>query len=111
MASLGESVPPLDRREAHRYHYFVAVQLRCGPSTLWGSTTEIGLDGMFVEVATPLPMGTRLRVLVPLVGQEAIWVSCEVRRVVPGTGMAVEFCDLPGAEQEALRALLDRLPH
>jgi hypothetical protein len=101
--------PPVDapaeteRRQFNRRRLMGTLEIEWGSSTLMGLVRDIGPQGLFVELAPPLWVGAtffaRLTVDPPL------RLSCTVRRVEPGTGIAVSF-ELP---EESGKAQLERL--
>lgn len=92
-----------ERRRHRRFAIQAPVEIEWGSETLRGSVGDLSLGGMFVQTADPLWLHARFSARIQ--AAEAIAVNCIVRRVVPGTGMGVEFEGLA----EAVRAQVERL--
>ncbi len=111
MKTTKPSLRGIDRREHQRVRYHAEVEIEWGSSTVCGRTGDISLGGMLVEMENPLWVGATFRASLSSIDGPLLAVDCVVRRVLPSLGMGVEFTDLRGADQQRLRALVERLPH
>ena len=92
-----------ERREFNRRKLVGAIEIEWGSSTLTGLVRDIGPQGLFVELTPPLWVGATF--LARLVLDPPLQLNCVVRRVEPGTGIAVTF-ELP---EEGGKGQLERL--
>lgn len=104
-----------ERRRSPRFRVAVGVRIRetgtgVGMQT---NSTDISLNGCYVQTQLPLPIGTQLDVELWL-DQERLSSTAMVRTCDPGVGMGIEFVGLSPAElvqlQQGLRrALMDKI--
>jgi hypothetical protein len=98
-----DAPPQTERRQFNRRKLMETLEIEWGSSTLTALVRDIGPQGLFVELTPPLWVGAtffaRLAVDPPL------RLNCTVRRVEPGTGIAVTF-ELP---EESGKAQIERL--
>jgi hypothetical protein len=105
--------PPVDvstqieRRQFNRRRLVGTIEIEWGSSTLTGLVRDIGPQGLFVEIAPPLWVGATF--LARLVVDPPLQLNCTVRRVEPGTGIAVTF-ELVEESGKAQLELLAQLP-
>lgn len=100
----------IDRREYRRANYSAPVEIQWGSSTEQGSTSDVSMGGMMVEMKNPLWLGAEFRARVTL-GETPFEVDCVVKRILAGRGMGVEFVSMKAADRERLRKLLEGLPY
>ncbi len=108
------SQPPIiapvkvERRFHQRWKIRETLEIDWGSSVLQGTVSDIGPNGLFVELTPQLWVGARFAarlMLTPPLG-----LICVVRRVEPGKGIGVTFV-LPEETGEArLATLLGTLP-
>ena len=101
-----------ERRRYLRYALRCECWLECEESSVFGATVDVGLGGLFLRTAIPLPKGQRVRVALSL-GRKAQPVLAEglVTRAVRARqgqryGLGVEFVDI-GEGHEGLVRLLN----
>src|SRR6202171_4624679 len=106
--------PPVDasahteRRQFNRRRLVGTIEIEWGSSTLTGLVRDVGPQGLFVELTPPLWVGATF--LARLGVDPPLRLHCTVRRVEPGTGIAVTF-ELPEESGKAqLEKLLAQLP-
>jgi hypothetical protein len=98
-----------ERRQSNRRKFQGALEIQWGSSTLTGVIRDIGPQGLFVELTPPLWVGATFFARLEL--DPPLRLNCIVRRVEPGTGIAVAF-DLPEEGGKAqLEELLATLPN
>jgi hypothetical protein len=98
------NVPPqTERRQFNRRTCSETLEIEWGSSILTGLVRDIGPQGLFVELSPPLWVGATFFARVAL--DPPLQLNCVVRRVEPGTGIAVSF-ELP---EESGKAQLERL--
>lgn len=100
----------IERREHRRANYRAAVEIERGSVIERGQTSNLSLGGMLIEMENPLWLGAEFRARLQLSGGP-LEIDCVVKRVLAGTGMAVEFLELKAADRERLQKLLESLPY
>jgi len=70
-------------------HNSVEVHTQDGAS-FWATIADLSVGGCYVEMAIPLPPGTRLKVGI-WIGDTKSWADCEVVYSTPGFGTGVTF--------------------
>jgi hypothetical protein len=93
----------IERRQFNRRKLLQSIEIEWGSSTLTGMVRDIGPQGLFVELTPPLWVGATF--FACLVVDPPLRMNCTVRRVEPGTGIAVTF-ELP---EESGKGQLERL--
>lgn len=84
----GEQPPRhLERRWATRYSFQAELEIEWGSALLRGKTRDISANGMFIESTDTLWVGAGFTARLAL--DRPVQMDCSVRRVEPGTGMAV----------------------
>ena len=68
-------------------------------------TADLSLGGCFVEMSTPLAVGTPVR-LGLWVREAKLWINGKTVSVAPGFGNGVAFQDMPEADQNQLKQFL-----
>jgi hypothetical protein len=97
-----------ERREFNRRKFSGTIEIEWGSTTLTGLVRDVGPKGMFIELSPPLWVGATF--FARLVVEPPLQLNCTVRRVEPGTGIAVTF-ELPEESGKAqLEKLLAQLP-
>jgi hypothetical protein len=100
-------VVTIQRRKSLRYKFDGALAIRRGGAVLSGHVREIGADGMFIEIASPLWIGATFSA--QLAAEKPMLFDCVVRWVEPRGGMGVSIV-APGEEgRKRFAAFLDRL--
>ncbi len=97
-----------DRRRFPRHAVNAPVEIEWGSGTLHAKATDISLGGMFLKTTDPLWVNASFSARVLLA--EPLPVDCVVRRVVPGTGMGVQFDRLTTELRTQLESFLRSLP-
>jgi PilZ domain-containing protein len=99
---------PAERRQFNRRRLVGTIEIEWGSTILTGLVRDIGPQGLFVEITPPLWVGATF--LARLVVDPPLHLNCTVRRVEPGSGIAVTF-ELPEESGKAqLATLLAQLP-
>lgn len=89
-----------ERRRYLRYEVRCACWLESEHASVFGSTADVGLGGLFLRTAVPLEQGQRVRVELTLArGGEAVTAEGLVTRAVRARlgqrhGVGVEFIDI-----------------
>lgn len=93
-----------ERRQFARHpcRFEVRVTVEDGSVSLAGKITDISLGGCYVEMLSPLPAETAVRLSFKL-DAAALELSGRVRSSQIGTGMGIAFTSMTPAEFEALR--------
>lgn len=106
--------PPADapaqpeRRQFNRRRLVGTIEIEWGSSTLTGLVRDIGPQGLFIELSPPLWVGATF--IARLVVEPPLELNCTVRRVEPGTGIAVTFELRQESGKDQLQNLLAQLP-
>lgn len=98
----------IERREFNRRRLVGTIEIEWGSSTLTGLVRDVGPQGLFVELTPPLWVGATF--LARLVVDPPLRLHCTVRRVEPGTGIAVTFELAEESGKAQLEKLLAQLP-
>jgi hypothetical protein len=97
-----------ERREFHRKRLRANLEIEWGSATLNGMVRDIGPQGLFVEIKPPLWVGAAF--LARLIVNPVLVLNCTVRRVEPGSGIAVSFAVPEESGKAQLAALIEALP-
>jgi hypothetical protein len=99
-----------DRRYAIRFPFAADVgvtDMESGARTD-GVTSDLSLGGCFVCTSKPLPVGTRIRIVLSRKSQ-SVEALAVVRILKPRIGMGIEFIDVEGAYHEVLRRWIEQV--
>ncbi len=70
-------------------HNSVEIHTQDG-ATFWATIADLSAGGCYLEMAIPLPKGTKVRVGI-WIGETKAWADCEVAYTTPGSGIGVKF--------------------
>jgi hypothetical protein len=79
-----------------------------GDLQLFSRVRTLGMGGLFISVADPPPVGTKLRLSFEVPGGN-VQAKAIVRSIVPDEGMGVEFTKIDLKDRVLLQRLLTRL--
>jgi len=99
-----------DRRYAIRFPFAADVELidmESGARTD-GVTSDISLGGCFICSSKPMPVGSRVRVVLSRKGQ-IVEALATVRIVKPRIGMGIEFIDVEAPYHEILSRWIEQV--
>jgi hypothetical protein len=111
-ASVSRARP--ERRRYLRYAVRCECWLECDDASVFGSTADLGLGGLFLRTAIPLSQGQRVRVALSLDGAaQAVLAEGLVTRAVRAQhghrhGVGVEFVDISNGRDGLSLFLNDR---
>jgi len=92
-----------DRRQFGRVKCSISAELHLlGQSVIRGNGSDLSLGGCFVEMSSPLPVQTKLEIVLWL-GETKLRLKGEVVSTSPGFGISVRFISLSSEDQELLR--------
>lgn len=87
----------INKRKRTRVQFETEATIAAQGQTLAGlSTTDVSLNGLFVETGSPFPLGAALDITLKLAGASSsleLAMKGKVTRVTP-KGMAVEFTEI-----------------
>ncbi len=83
--------------------------VHCFFAGLEGRVTAISEWGAFIDTVFPQDTGSEFDLV--LEGARPVHIRCVSRDPRPGWGMGVEFIEMQGEDERALRNLIDRLEH
>ncbi len=92
------------KRERHKLNVPVEIHFEGSNVPLRGSTTDISLDGCYVESALPLPVGTSLELI--LLGSDAPLIPGKVVTSHPQVGNGIQFVKVRPEDRDALARYL-----
>ena len=96
-----------ERRRFHRVQVARHVAVQCGDEKLEGTTVDVSLQGMLVEMPRMFPVGSQVRVRLEIAaGQKAVGGTGKVVRQAGHNRMGIELEGLTGDEAERLQAFL-----
>ena len=99
-----------DQRKYTRFKCNNSVELHTQDgSTFWATISDLSIGGCYVEMAIPLPPGTKLRMGI-WIGENKTWADCEVAFSTPGFGTGVTFNRISEEDIERIRQFLGTLP-
>ncbi len=93
-------------RQYERYSYLRELTIRYEGQTekITVRTPDISPNGMFVNTAQLFPQGAILKISFLLPHTQArVKARCEVRFVLPGVGVGVEFVNISAVDQHAIQ--------
>jgi PilZ domain len=99
-----------ERRRAPRFRCSGSAEFRAEGTTvpIWGTLTDVGLHGCYVEMSTTFPVGTVVNLVLKSMGIR-METSGIVRATYPSLGMGVAFADIPPDQLSQLKQLLSAL--
>ena len=96
----------MDKRKSPRYRCKGSAHLQeSGAALTWATFADISMHGCYVEVATPLRVGTMLGLTLELNGFR-VEASGEVRVTYPSLGMGIRFTEVSERNREQLRGMV-----
>jgi len=100
-----------EHRRFGRRHCALPVQLHCTGQSYptSGETTDVSLQGCYVKLLFPLPVGTKVDVRIALPEGDAKTKGV-VRTLDPTLGSGIEFTEMKPASQEGLERCLQEFP-
>jgi PilZ domain len=98
-----------DRRQSGRVKCSISAELHLlGQSVIRGNGSDLSLGGCFVEMSSPLPVQTKLEIVLWL-GETKLRLKGQVTSFSPGFGIGVRFFSLSSENQESLRRHVESL--
>ncbi len=98
-----------EKRTYARYEYRIPVEAAIGDREISGLTVNLSLGGMLLQVAEPLPFGTRLRLRFRLPALDSDTEVYAAVRWVTKTAMGVQFESLRARDVWGLNRLFENL--
>jgi PilZ domain-containing protein len=99
----------VEQRKHPRLKCHNSVELHTQDGALiWATITDLSLGGCYVEMAIPLPTGTKLKVGI-WIGETKAWADCEVAYSTPGFGTGLIFKRISKPDLELIQRFLDTL--
>jgi hypothetical protein len=101
-----------DRRTLPRMRCTASAELHPeekGAAPMMAGIADLSMGGCFVDMPMPLPIGTRLKVVVWLDAVK-LQTSAVVSNTRPGFGIGLQFTGLPPEEKSKLEAYLAKIP-
>lgn len=98
-----------DQRRCTRFKCHNSVELRTQDgATLRATIADLSVGGCYVEMATPLPPGTKLKAGI-WIGETKCSADCEVAHSTPGIGTGLMFSRISEPDLERIRQFLGTL--
>jgi hypothetical protein len=96
----------IERRQNPRLKANISVQIYLeDASAIWGTSTDLGVGGCYVEMPVPLKSGTKLKVKL-WVGENKLLAGGKVTNSTPGFGFGVQFTEIAESDLKLLKAFL-----
>jgi two-component system, chemotaxis family, chemotaxis protein CheY len=95
-----------ERRRFHRVQVSKRVSVECGADKLEGTTIDLSLQGMLVEVPRAFVVGSQVKLRLDVGGQRPVNAAGKIVRVAAPTKMGIELEGLSGDDAERLQAFL-----
>jgi len=96
----------LERRKHKRLRCTTSVELHPeGGALIWGKASDLSIGGCYIEMAMPLPEGTKLKVGI-WTGEKKWWTVGRVTNSTPGFGFGIQFTETTDKEVEMLADFL-----
>jgi hypothetical protein len=87
-----------ERRKYPRVHCTTSVELHPeDASIIRGNASDLSIGGCYIEMPTPLVVGTKLKVGLWL-GADKVWATGLVTNSTPGFGVGVKFAEIADAD-------------
>jgi hypothetical protein len=101
----------IERRKHPRFKVAVPVEVHAEGSAapLHCATSDLSLDGCYIESMYPFPAGTCLEL--KLDASDKILITAKVVTCDPQFGNGIQFIRMLDADRETLRKFLDHLAH
>lgn len=107
--SASESSALNERRKTPRLRCSGSVEFRVeGAKRIWGTLTDIGIDGCYVEMNNTLPVGTKVELVLKSMGIR-IETAGAIRATYPSLGMGLSFSGIQSDQLAFLNQLLSSL--
>jgi len=99
----------VEQRSQFRFkcHNSVELHTQAGAS-FWATIADLSVGGCYVEMAIPLPPGTKVSVGI-WIGETKAWADCEVAYSTPGFGIGVKFNRISEPDLDRIRHFLGTL--
>ena len=91
----------------HRYGFEAPIEIYWGSATLLARVCNISVEGLFLEISTPLWIGATFSATMML--QAPLPVNCTVCRIVPSQGMGVQVTFASPETRKRYTDLLEEL--
>lgn len=93
----------VERRRSPRVKGSVSAELHPSEgSVIWGKASDLSLGGCFVEMPIPLPIETRLVIMLWL-GETKLRLNGQVVSASPGFGIGLRFTEVSAESEQFLR--------
>lgn len=98
-----------ERRQHTRFRCHNSVELHTqAGATFWATIADLSVGGCYVEMAIPLPPGTKVSVGIWIAETKA-WADCEVAFSSPGFGIGLKFKRISETDLARVRQYLGGL--
>ncbi len=92
----------VERRKYPRVRCATSVELHPeGAAMIWGKASDLSIGGCYIEMAIPLPPGTKLTVGI-WIGEKKCWATGKVTNSTPGFGFGIQFTEIAGKDMQLL---------
>jgi hypothetical protein len=98
-----------EARKEPRFKCNNSVEIHAqGGASFWASIADLSISGCYVEMAIPLPVGTKVRVGI-WIAETKSWADGEVAYSTPGFGTGVRFIRISASDLERIQQYLATL--
>jgi len=99
----------IEQRKTVRFRCQNPVEVHVhGGASFWGNVADLSLGGCYIEMAIPLPPGTKLKVGIWF-GQTKAWAEAQVAHQTPGMGIGLKFIEISEQDLGQIRRFLEGL--
>jgi PilZ domain len=92
----------VERRKYPRVRCATSVELHPeGAAMIWGKASDLSIGGCYIEMAIPLPPGTKLKLGI-WIGEKKCWAAGKVTNSTPGFGFGIQFTEIAGKDMQLL---------
>jgi len=99
----------VEQRHSARFRCQNSIEIHTPQgASFWGTVSDLGLGGCYIEMPLPLEPGTKLRVGIWL-AQTKAWAEAQVAHGTPGLGVGLKFIEISDEDREKIRRFLETL--
>ena len=98
-----------ERRRHPRYRCQNSIEIHVHDgASFWGTIAELSLGGCYVEMAIPIQVDTKLKVVM-WIDQAKVAAEAEVAHFTPGFGVGIRFTQVSEQDLDIIRRYLENL--
>jgi PilZ domain len=99
----------IENRKHLRFKCHNSVELHTEEgASFWATIADLSVGGCYIEMALPLPKGSKVRVGI-WIEETKLWADSEVAYSTPGFGVGMKFVRISDADRQRLTQFLETL--